>query len=645
MIERAEVGKTRLIPEFPPIAPPKKITEGDIHIAVKDVIRKTQEERLSLTASAVVESASVTTLSRLKSLVPEKARQVLGLSVKKGTLTAGSLYLLISSACGNVENPSIISTDTPEPMPSSSPLPSFGTSFPETPTLTPIPEPTQIPRLIPTPESKIGPTVTPEPTPILTPPEPIPTHTPIIPKPTFTPKPTPEKISVPEPTPSPSPTPKSIEVPKTPEEVARIVEYRNFEWDTVNTKVGIDKEGLPVSWILSTGEEVYFDKEEIRKLREKAISSKEPEIIKIFPSSATKKGTGIVYKPSLEHPKLTELPKDVVGEEELKKRGIEIIQADNTFLYIREGAFVKGAPLEAFKNIRRKLTIVLVNFPVISSNFMQDSKYDSVRNYLHDYYIPPSEHRKQINEYISRQIASRKDNLEYIRRIAKTTNISADDFESDMTGIKAYIYMYESGIIPDKQILEVIAAEKDLLPYGTYIKEPYPIQSSPIEKMSVIFIAVGKNDITSFKSGDKILFFNQNGNFSVRDLGATPFLYDDRRPKAYQGEPNPKDFIVTEVTDPRYSYAVPAGSGYPGFALRHEIAHDELGTQRIDRDEIPNFSEYDTDMKAMEGIRSAWKKWEKSGFTDNSGYYFVFSLPEGGYILTKNPSSGSSAPI
>lgn len=118
MIERTEVGKTRrLIPEFPPIPPPKKITEGDIYTAVEDVIREAREQRLSPTATTYVESADVTTLSRLENLVPEKARQVLGLSVKKAALTTASLYLLISSACGNVENPSIIPINAPELTP------------------------------------------------------------------------------------------------------------------------------------------------------------------------------------------------------------------------------------------------------------------------------------------------------------------------------------------------------------------------------------------------------------------------------------------------------------------------------------------------------------------------------------------------
>ena len=53
----------------------------------------------------------------------------------------------------------------------------------------------------------------------------------------------------------------------------------NFE----NIKVAVDEEGLPVEYVLPHGKKVSFDREEVKKIREKAISSKEPEIIKIIP--------------------------------------------------------------------------------------------------------------------------------------------------------------------------------------------------------------------------------------------------------------------------------------------------------------------------------------------------------------------------
>lgn len=89
----------------------------------------------------------------------------------------------------------------------------------------------------------------------------------------------------------------------------------------------------------------------------------------------------------------------------------------------------------------------------------------------------------------------------------------------------------------------------------------------------------------------------------------------------------------------------PYGAQTAGLTLRHESAHDEFIAQKFMKGEAPHYSEYDTDMKAMETIRNAWERWERSEFTDNSGYYFIFSLPEGGYILTENKSpTNSTAP-
>lgn len=143
LVEKAEVGKITLRSEDPRITP-KNIAEGDIDIAIRDVIRESQEKRLSLTASAIVESANATTITRLKNLVPEKARHVLRISVHQVALTAVGLSILISSGCGNVENPSITPTNTPEPTSVSAPI----AELTQTPTLIPtaVLRPTEAPK-------------------------------------------------------------------------------------------------------------------------------------------------------------------------------------------------------------------------------------------------------------------------------------------------------------------------------------------------------------------------------------------------------------------------------------------------------------------------------------------------------------------
>lgn len=101
-----------------------------------------------LTIGDCLEAADATTINRLKNLVPEKARHAARLFIGKAALTVGSLYLLISSSCGNVEN-SPISTSVPEPTPAYAPVSEtvqVHTLTPQASTL----EQTQAPQLAPT---------------------------------------------------------------------------------------------------------------------------------------------------------------------------------------------------------------------------------------------------------------------------------------------------------------------------------------------------------------------------------------------------------------------------------------------------------------------------------------------------------------
>ncbi len=160
---------------------PRKITEQDISTAVKDVVRRAQEEKLSKppaqtekeispAVNTLVESANSIYLSRLKSLVPEWARLASRLTIQKAALTASALSIMISSGCGNVEKQSVPPPPTPTPavtellegMPSSTikftPTPEAPAATPvlEQQTLAQTPEPTSTPTQEPktTPEVK-----------------------------------------------------------------------------------------------------------------------------------------------------------------------------------------------------------------------------------------------------------------------------------------------------------------------------------------------------------------------------------------------------------------------------------------------------------------------------------------------------------
>ena len=501
-----------------PTTEPKKITEQDITSAVKYVVREAREqrveERLSPTANTIVESANATTLHRLKNLVPEKARHVLGLSVKKAALTACGLYLLISSGCGNIESP-ITSTSSPSALESQKP-PNY--------------------------------------------------------------------------------------------------EYLSFGNISVDEyiKVAVDKQGVPIKYVLADGTEVIFDRDEIRKIRKKAVSSNQPMIVKIIPINGTHRGEKMYSK---EHPKTTELPEDVLSEEVLEKRGVRIVQTGNKKLFIREGAFANGAPLADFNNTGRKLTIILVDREEVNLEYykLSNSEYEHIPEYL----------EIDMDKYKENKTASFKEAIHtFLTEGQYSHNTQRPRGDEYIIWLETELYKLEEA--------SRIAFIDDALNENAQINL-YPAFYLEGHDAKIV-LAVGEP--TEFVS----FYFDSNGNFKH-------YFYDNfnvnRLPfsKYEESHPSPSDATLT----PLARYGVPQEMGsylyqksHFGFKLRHEIAHDKGGEG--------GESEYYTDVKAMKGLATAWEMWEKSGFTDNSGYYFVFTLPGGGYILTEKPSSSLTAP-
>lgn len=534
-------------------------------------------------ATAINRAGDATTVDRLKNLVREKARRVLGLSVTKAALTASGLYLVVSSGCGNVENPTITPTSIPEPTPVSTPV------------------------TMPTPEAVLAP------------------------------------IPPPAPTLRPTATLSPTETPKPPEP-----EYQDFAGDDI--KITIDEEGFPVKYVLPDGKEVFFDRDEVRKIRTRAMSSNEPEIITavLLNDKAT-----VEFNYSSEKPQARQLPKDVLTKEELEKRGIEIIQADNANLYIREGAFAEGAPLEAFNKTGGKLIIALVDGPVVSSYLMSDPKYAYVKaRLLQEPGIEdPKIKEESIAQYREKEVEKGERILERLRQKAKelaekikTLQNPNQDLLKELSNTKNLILDYKFWVyidknMTDKDILAKIASRSSDAA-GLY--SPGGIgQNSPFSP-PIIFLAVGGVGDQEYRT----VYFTPEGRVNVSE--PTVFLNIDSRPLPSQTHPNPKDFKINKSASPENPRHYLYGGQTPGQSLRHDLKHDvQAREQWIKEGKLPDlneYNEYKADMKAMDGIREAWEKWQGSGFTDNTGYPFVFSLPEGGYIFTKHrPSSVSSS--
>lgn len=438
-----------------------------------------------------------------------------------------------------------------------------------------------------------------------------------------------------------------------------------YEYLSVNNiKVAIDKEGLPAFYRLPDGKKVGFDRGKMIRLREKALENRGAEVITVIRSDEEKEEPK--FKGTKEKPLTPNLPEDILSEEEQEKRGIKIIQAPQNpkhpkpiNLYIRKGSFEEGGTLKFYQdNPGHKLTIALVDAPFVAQRFLQDSRYDEVKNWLSEE-KNPEEMIEGYREYLVKTINENEDYIGY------TSFYRARD--------QARLFVLDKGLLSNEEILKRINKPRDsgLALYkrettatvGTsvectmgesgWICRQYPLPTAykterPDE--SAIFLPIGESEevfdpyIPFYKSDLHFLYFDSWGKAQGIRLymGDISEAGHGLKPRSHQTYPKPEDFEFRSSAR-REENEYPFGGQGIGLLTRHEFQHNVLGFQMEALGEIPNHNEYDTDMAAMQTIREAWGKWEKSGFKDNSGYYFVFSLPEGGYILTKNKSPSESA--
>lgn len=395
------------------------------------------------------------------------------------------------------------------------------------------------------------------------------------------------------------------------------------------TEVVFDKSReIPIKYVLPNKKEVLLDQQKVREARDRAIQNKEPEIIETIEVSSK---ISQASNPSPEHPTMLDKPKDVLSDEELEKKGVKIIQAINTKLFIREGAFAKGSPLAAFNNTGRKLTIALVDGPLVATNFLKDTKYDPVRGLLLEKGLTNFSYTiddQEIEKYRIQKITSLREDLNEIRQKVKelrkgdTVNRKeAEKWDPVVLDIKTRLDEYENLLSNDQLVAEMARGFVDLA--GKY----FPGSS---KDPAVVYVAVGtsKRPLKGVQ-----IYYDSNGRINITQYESHAVGYLDFAPKANQTHPNPADFRLDPSASPDKPRSYPYVVQSPGQVLLHELAHDELMTERFRQKLRPNISEYDTDMRAMQWIKNAWERWKNSGYKDDSGYPFVISLPDGGYIL------------
>lgn len=374
-------------------------------------------------------------------------------------------------------------------------------------------------------------------------------------------------------------------------------------------------------------EQVLFDQKELAQKKTKAIETGIPQSIVTIMSAGDSPDFVSAYQASEEKPMLSELPADVVSEKELERRKIKIINTPGEVkLWIRESAFQEEGVLEYFDGDQETgMIIVLVDGPVVDRRFLNDPVYDDVRDALPDMTRDLEVFRAEKIRFFSELVDYYKEALANCKDPKERESIG-----DIIHGLDLDLQFYGS-LSEDQLLLEMV--EDDSEAAGKYFSP----SSIPGRENALLFVAVGKGN--KLQTGVDI-YFDANGEFYIADFGE--WNAGDFSPKTNQSHPNPDDFMLNplvakEGTDKyKGSYMYPYGGQTPGQILRHEEVHDEfLNYAREWREsgEDSNFSEFDTDMRAMEQIRAAYKKWKESG--DDSGFCFVFRTRDGKYILTQ----------
>ncbi len=387
-------------------------------------------------------------------------------------------------------------------------------------------------------------------------------------------------------------------------------------WEVGAYRVYLDADGLPYKYADPAGSEVFFDVGKMQRARNFALLNQEPEVAYIIPVAEPSIKIGIPMTVSPDKPNIKDLPQDVLSPAQLAARGVKIIQADNTNLYIRRQAFEEGGPMEQFDG-SRKLVIAVVNSSVVVPVAVSDSRYSEVAGLLAPLDTTIQKFKAERIAEISENLGEARDNYKKSQK-QKTPVSILEGLEEILTDVKACKYRYENTLTDEELLIELSNDVRNEA--GLYYSPKY----SGIADTAVIFVAAG----TMRRTNEEIqIVFGTDGKCALRRLAFT-VPYGDFTPNTADSFPNPNDFIKNgsaKEDDPKsYLY----GAQTAGQILWHELVHDKL----IWEEGKPN-SEYETDEKAMEGIRNGSDRWRIN--RDNSGYYFVFSLPNGdGYILT-----------
>jgi len=367
----------------------------------------------------------------------------------------------------------------------------------------------------------------------------------------------------------------------------------------------VDKrDGSPSFFAVEGGDQWHkIDKNVIETSVEKAKLSGEAEI------AMTVVIPGLLEKELYDDGKdrsIEKLPEDILSEEELKMRGVEIIQADSSKLYIRNSAFEKGGILErqmkdfggykygdSVKEIgdymQDRLLIAVLDSGFVGENAVVDDKYSKVRELLGIDRVSMND----VEEFRKKNIADFETALEEMRAAGDV------GLDGPMLFVKRSIEEYKRKTEDELRIIQLGQGNPDS--FGKVW--PYKIDNNGLT-YHVMELTVGDiKDSLRLSIG-----VDAEGGYDVKILSS---MYpSDMSPRASMGDFNPDAHGLKR--------GVRVGS-FP-FVQRHEFAHYGFG---VDNERM-------TDEMAWDTIQKASKLLEEKG--DDSGYCFVWSLPNGRYV-------------
>lgn len=438
----------------------------------------------------------------------------------------------------------------------------------------------------------------------------------------FTPVPTSHQI---EPTLTPTPTPEFIPPPPT------------YTRNELGVPITYDDQNNPLSYNLN-GEEIIIDQSQLKELQLKAKEQGLPQLL-ISVDAPLPFQTSLInnFENGIDRPKLTQAPEGLLSKEELSDRGITIIQGEEVKVYLRESAFLPGAPLDTFTpDGKNNLTIVLVDGPTISGQYMSDPKYDQVRPFItNNIDVNLERYRQsQIKYWHQKEL----DSIQQLQDMVKNNNLTM-------------VYSIQNLIIYDQVTqLDLISASTEDLAIASAKND---IGGLYVPSTRTAYISVGSSEEGTFSDTKVIIYIDKDGNIQTTNcsrLGGTSNFI----PQESQNYPRPNDFSYfsqngesapTEFPNQAQPYYLPTdtlthyayGGQTPGLVFRHELYHDWKTSAHPSDSYLWDRSEWSTDMSAMGDINRAFRQFEESNYEDDSLYWLIFEV-KGNFIIGQLPN-------